>query len=110
MAPLKISLACHRLLSPTCIFYPNRKSPAGAQIGYLLVPLNSYTCCSFRLEFPLLACLVGSSSSPSPSPGVTAPLKPSLIILLSSLLMRLGHLPSPLPLCLRISVTGLTIL
>jgi len=92
MAPLKISLACHRLLSPTCIFYPNRKSPAVPQTGYLLVALNSYTCCSFGLEFPLLACLVGFSSSPRPSPSVTASLKPSLLLLLSSPLMRLGHL------------------
>ena len=94
MAPLKISLACHRLLSLTCICYPNRKSPAVPQIGYLLVPLNSYTCCCFHPELPLLPSLVDSSSSPRPSPRVTSSQKPSLILLLSSPLMRLGHLSS----------------
>ena len=69
-----------------------KNPPAVPQIGYLLVPLDSYTCCSFGLEFLLLACLVNSSSFPKLSPGFTSSLTPSLISPLPSALMRVGHL------------------
>ena len=62
---------------------PNRVSVGASELLHMLF-LSS--------EFPLLACLVGSSSAPGPSPNVTASLKPSLLLLLSCPLIRLGHL------------------